>query len=110
MSACLLAKGLAQDRYDALEHFARDIGVAFQIKDDMLDIEGETDVIGKPAGSDEQANKSTYTTLMGVEQAVATAEALLEEALPMLERANVSDGQLAELGKLAVHRTYGVRD
>ncbi len=42
----------------------------------------------------------------GSVQAIATAEALLEEALPMLERAGVSDGQLAELGKLAVHRTF----
>ena len=85
MSACLLAEGLAQDRYDALENFARDIGVAFQIKDDILDIEGETDVIGKPAGSDAGLDKATYPSLFGVDASRRRCDELLQSGVTHLQ-------------------------
>jgi len=84
MSACLLAKGLAQERYDALDSFARDIGVAFQIKDDILDIEGETDVIGKPAGSDAGLDKATYPSLFGVDASRRRCDELLQSGVAHL--------------------------
>ncbi len=67
MSACFLAEGLSQEKFDALDLFARDIGIAFQIKDDILDVEGETHVIGKPAGSDVSLEKATYPALFGID-------------------------------------------
>ncbi len=97
---------VSDERFVLVSEFADRIGLAFQIVDDVLDVTQTTEELGKPAGSDVQANKSTFTTLMGVEQAIETANTLLAEALPMLDRAGVSNGKLAELGRLAVHRSY----
>ena len=57
-----------------LDRFAREIGLAFQIHDDILDVEGETEVIGKPQGSDLDADKPTYPKIMGLEEAKKLAE------------------------------------
>ena len=97
---------VADERFVLVSEFADRIGLAFQIVDDVLDVTQTTEELGKPAGSDAQANKSTFTTLMGVSQATETANSLLAEALPMLERAGINDDRLAELGTLAVHRSY----
>ena len=52
-----------------LKGFGHHIGLAFQIRDDLLDVEGATEQIGKPQGSDAASNKSTFTSLLGVETA-----------------------------------------
>ena len=85
MSACLLAQGLTQDRHDALDRFARDIGVAFQIKDDILDIVGDTEVIGKPAGSDAGLDKATYPSLFGVDASRRRCDELLQSGVAHLQ-------------------------
>ena len=84
MSACLLAEGWSKEKFDALDSFARDIGVAFQIKDDILDIEGETHVIGKPAGSDESLDKATYPALFGIDVSRKRCDDLLESGVEHL--------------------------
>jgi len=81
MSACLLAESLSQEKIDALDSFARDIGVAFQIKDDILDVEGETHVIGKPAGSDVSLDKATYPALFGIDVSRARCDELLDSGV-----------------------------
>ncbi len=86
MSACLLREDLDQGRVAALDDFGRLVGVAFQIKDDLLDVEGETHVIGKPSGSDEKLGKATYPSLFGVEASRARCNELLEQALARLEQ------------------------
>ena len=63
--------------------------VYLQIIDDVLDVTQSTETLGKPAKSDEKAKKSTYTSLLGVEQAKSQAEDLLWEALSMLARAEL---------------------
>ena len=84
---------------------SRDASVSpFQIVDDILDVTQSTEVLGKPAGSDLKADKSTFPALMGVGPAREEAQHLLEEALEILERAGLHDGPLAELGRLAVDR------
>ncbi len=85
MGASCLADTLSEDRQDALQRFARDIGVAFQIKDDILDVEGETDVIGKQAGADQRLKKATFPSLFGVEAARNRCESLLQSGLQQLE-------------------------
>lgn len=85
MSACLLAQGLTQDRHDALDRFSRDIGVAFQIKDDILDIVGDTEVIGKPAGSDAGLDKATYPSLFGVDASRRRCDELLQSGVAHLQ-------------------------
>jgi geranylgeranyl pyrophosphate synthase len=85
MSACLLREDLATDRATALDTFGRDIGIAFQIKDDILDVEGDTDVIGKPSGSDEKLGKATYPSLFGVAASRKRCGELLDSALASLD-------------------------
>ena len=84
MSACLLAEDLSQQKVDALDSFARDIGVAFQIRDDILDVEGETHVIGKPAGSDVSLDKATYPALFGIDVSRARCDELLDSGVERL--------------------------
>ncbi len=70
---------------ERLGHFARCIGLAFQIRDDILDVEGTTETIGKPQGSDIARNKPTYPNLLGLDGAKSAAEALYQEAIGNLE-------------------------
>lgn len=71
---------------DRLEHYARCIGLAFQVQDDILDVEGDTAVIGKPQGSDSAADKPTYPEILGMARAKQAAQDLCDEAI-----ANVKD-------------------
>lgn len=80
----LTSTDLDGDRLQSLTHFARALGLAFQVQDDLLDIEGETSVIGKPSGSDLARNKPTYPSLMGVDGARAHLDELLNTALDSL--------------------------
>ena len=68
-----------------LDHYAKRIGLAFQVQDDILDIEGETEVIGKPQGSDMARDKPTYPNLLGLEGARRAAAELHAEALSSIE-------------------------
>ncbi|PKF63727.1 (2E,6E)-farnesyl diphosphate synthase [Psychromonas sp. psych-6C06] len=67
-----------------LQQFSSSIGLAFQVQDDILDIISDTETLGKPQGSDIAHQKSTYPALLGLEQAIAKATSLCEEALHAL--------------------------
>jgi geranylgeranyl pyrophosphate synthase len=69
---------------EALERYADAVGLAFQIRDDILDVEADTETLGKPQGSDEARDKPTYTSLLGLDGAKAKARALHEEAMNSL--------------------------
>ena len=77
--------GAGKDLLDDLEHYANCIGLAFQIRDDILDVEGDTATLGKPQGSDIAQNKPTYPNLLGLEAAKQTAKELHERALNSLK-------------------------
>ena len=64
----------------ALSSFAEQIGLAFQVQDDILDVTADTKQLGKPAGSDEKLDKSTYVKLLGVEAAKTYAQSLFDAA------------------------------
>lgn len=68
-----------------IEEAAYEIGIAFQIQDDILDVTGSLAVLGKPAGSDEKNNKATYVTLKGLEAAQAEQKAMSAHAIALLE-------------------------
>lgn len=70
----------------ALQDCAQHIGLAFQVQDDILDVTTSTDALGKPAGSDEKLDKSTYVKLMGVEQATNYAQSLFNEGRAAITR------------------------
>lgn len=84
IEAAVLMGGVCADvnnqQRDTLTLFARNIGLAFQVQDDILDVTSNTDTLGKPAGSDEGLNKSTYVKLMGVDDATNHAKSLFTEA------------------------------
>jgi geranylgeranyl diphosphate synthase type II len=85
MSACVLADPVPPDHLAALDGFGRAIGLAFQIRDDLLDVEGTTEDIGKPAGSDERMSKATYPALFGIEASRRRCKELLDEGLGYLQ-------------------------
>lgn len=74
-----------QAQLEALDHYAKCIGLAFQIRDDILDIEGDTETLGKQQGADIARNKSTYPALLGMQEAKQRAQALHEEAVARLD-------------------------
>ena len=88
----------------AAKAFGERIGLGFQIIDDVLDVSSDTATLGKPAGSDQQADKSTFVTLMSLDEARREARALSEEATSLLRREGLQDTLLAELGCQAVDR------
>ena len=104
VSACLLSNDLPAEDAAALDHFGRNIGVAFQIKDDILDVEGDTEVIGKPAGSDVSLNKATYPSLFGVAASRTRCDELLADALDDLSRFGASAAPLEWLARYIVER------
>ncbi len=85
VSACYLCPGLPDEQHAALDRFARAVGVAFQIKDDILDIEGDTETLGKPVGSDEELDKATYPGQFGLQASRQRCTQLLESGLAELE-------------------------
>lgn len=87
-----------------LERYAKAIGLAFQVQDDILDIVGETNKMGKTVGADENLNKSTYPKLLGLEGAKQKAEALYQTALIALDELPFNSIALKELAKFIVKR------
>ncbi len=79
------------------------LGLAFQIIDDILDVTGSTEEIGKPVGSDAEENKTTFVTLYGVEKAQEIADKITAEAIECLEKIENS-GFLAELTEMLLKR------
>lgn len=104
LSACLLCADLGDEQFAALDSFGRDIGIAFQIKDDILDVEGETDEIGKPSGSDERLGKATYPALFGLEASRVRCDELLSSALDQLACCTQGSGLLERLARFVVER------
>ena len=87
-----------------LVRFARAIGLAFQVTDDVLDVTGDSASLGKTAGKDERAEKSTYVSTLGLEGAQQEADALLNEALNALAEFAEAAEPLQALARRMVHR------
>lgn len=93
------ASGLA-----ALTTYADNFGLAFQITDDILDVEGNEAVLGKPVGSDERNRKATYPALLGLEQARLTAARAVQEAVTALSVFGERGSFLADLARYVLLR------
>jgi geranylgeranyl diphosphate synthase type II len=76
--------GCSDELLKKLDCYGEDIGLAFQVIDDILDVEGETGVIGKPQGSDERKNKMTYPRLFGIEESRKKAKELIDTGIGAL--------------------------
>ncbi len=81
---CVLAKASPEQEASAVQ-YARKIGLAFQIQDDILDVTGDTEALGKQVGSDQGNQKSTYVSLLGLEEARALVQKLTREAVQALD-------------------------
>ena len=77
--------GASEDELQALTVYADNFGLAFQITDDILDVIGDEQVIGKPVGSDEKNHKSTYVTLTSLEEAQKLAQEAVDKAIDALK-------------------------
>lgn len=102
----LTAPELEVTQIDALTDYARTLGLAFQVQDDLLDIEGDTAVIGKPQGSDLARGKPTYPSLMGVDHARHYLDGLLETALSSLHPFGNEADTLRAMADYVVARTH----
>ncbi len=91
---------------DRLDRYAKCIGLAFQIRDDILDVVGDTATLGKPQGSDRVLDKPTYPALLGLEGAREHARALYEEALASLEPLGPETDSLRWIATYIVERAY----
>jgi geranylgeranyl pyrophosphate synthase len=89
---------------EALVRFAKAIGLAFQVTDDVLDVTGDSASLGKTAGKDERAEKSTYVSTLGLDGAQQEADRLLDEALEALSDFGDSAAPLRDLARKMVHR------
>jgi len=103
LSAAIVAD-VDDDDFAALDTFSTAIGLAFQIKDDLLDVEGTTEDIGKPAGSDLKHDKSTYPAVAGIDAARRRCDELTTEALEALERFGERADILRRIARFIVSR------
>ncbi len=103
LAPCCLCR-IDEARSAAFERFADRIGLAFQVKDDLLDVEGETGIIGKRAGADQKLAKATWPSLFGVEEARRRCDELLAETLHSLDRVGPGADTLRSLARYIVTR------
>ena len=94
---------------ECLNGFGHHIGLAFQIRDDILDVEGTTEELGKPQGSDTDNNKSTFVSLLGLEGAQSVMHQELAAASAQLDRLDAQDQDAEGLRWIAdyiINRSY----
>lgn len=96
--------GLAADKLTALDRYAKCVGLAFQIRDDILDVEGETVTLGKKAGADSALGKPNYPSVLGMEESKRRARELHEQALAALALFGAAAEPLAWLSEYIVSR------
>jgi geranylgeranyl pyrophosphate synthase len=102
-----IAAGIAAgDEYAALERYGAELGLAFQIQDDVLDVSGETAALGKTAGSDAARGKPTYPSLFGLDQAKALAHRHCDAAVAALEPLGRRGRDLTALADFVVNRDH----
>lgn len=99
---CALSDNISAAK--ALHQFAEHFGMAFQIVDDILDVTADTETLGKPAGSDEALNKSTYPSLMGLAGAKVAAESHINSCYHFLETAKTPNKKLTQLTQFILNR------
>ena len=100
----VIAAGGKETERDAVRTYAQKLGLAFQIRDDILDVTGDENSLGKPIGSDAMAEKTTFVTLKGLEECARLVERLTNEAIEAL--AGFTDPWfLEELARVLVGRT-----
>lgn len=101
-----LAGGVDEDTLQRLDAFAEALGLAFQVRDDILDVEASSEVLGKTAGKDAAQDKSTYPALLGMDGAKAKLDELAARMRELLGPFGAVASPLTALGELAVQRSH----
>ena len=99
------AAGASPERLTALSQYGEAIGLAFQIADDVLDVTGTTDQLGKTAGRDLELQKSTYPALLGIDGAKSRASALVRQGCSALDEVGLLTPALDRIAHFTVERT-----
>ena len=103
VSGAIMAGG-GDPEVDAIDRYAAEVGLAFQIVDDILDVEGDASTLGKSAGKDAAAAKPTYPALFGIDRSRELAAESLERARQVLSTAGLTDGYLLPIAEWIVSR------
>ncbi len=107
---CLEAAGImgrvAPEHRTHLRGYARDLGLAFQIADDLLDVEGDEKDTGKRLGKDAMAGKATFVSLLGVERSRRQAQMLVDQAIDHLRDFGEEADMLRDIARFAIERTH----
>jgi len=101
-----MAAGASPEAVEALEGFGGDLGLAFQIVDDVLDVTSSSGALGKTAGRDAELGKSTYPALLGVDGAMDRAIALVKNGCHTLHDRDLLSQELRHLADLVITRTH----
>ena len=96
--------GATKNEQDIISQVAKDVGLAFQIQDDILDVAGDSAVLGKPVGSDEKNEKTTYVTIRGLDKASEDVAEISARALKNMDALVVKNQYLNGLLKYLIHR------
>ena len=102
-AGAILAKA-PPELHQALRGYAHDLGLAFQIADDLLDVEGSMNETGKPVGADAAAGKATFVSILGVERARAQAELLVDQAVAHLDLFEQRAELLRQVARFVIDR------
>ena len=103
---CITAGHRDDDTFGSLSRFGDRVGLAYQITDDILDVIGKTDVLGKSAGADTRQEKTTYPALIGLDESRHTVVDLHQESMEILSHLNLNESPLASLVKNIVDRSH----
>lgn len=107
---CLEAGGImgraTPDQRVSLRGYAHDLGLAFQIADDLLDIEGNIEIVGKAVQKDTDAGKSTFVSLLGIDRARQQAEILIDQAIRHLSSFGAQADLLRAIARFAIERDH----
>ncbi|MGK7345630.1 MAG: polyprenyl synthetase family protein [Candidatus Nitrospinota bacterium M3_3B_026] len=98
--------GAEEDRLEALTVYGKNVGLAFQVVDDILDVEGDAEKLGKAAGADAKKKKATYPSLMGVEESRKLAARLIDRAIAALDMLGDSGEKLSDLARYVIARAF----
>ncbi|MCZ6830667.1 MAG: polyprenyl synthetase family protein [Gammaproteobacteria bacterium] len=101
-----LVAGASSEQCEALDEFANAIGLAFQVRDDVLDVESDSATLGKQQGTDAAHNKPTYVSLLGADGAKAKLAELLDDALAALQPFGESASSLREIAHYIAERDH----
>ncbi|MFT6822876.1 MAG: geranylgeranyl pyrophosphate synthase, partial [Pseudohongiellaceae bacterium] len=102
----LSCESTSDSQMTALAAYADNIGLAFQVQDDILDVTSDTSQLGKPQGSDSDKNKPTYVSVLGLDEAKALANSLSDKAIAALQGFPASANSLRELAAFVVSRLH----